>query len=454
MKTLRIVLVTLFAFTVALVLAAPSLLGFSVWRLGDAVAVATGMGAKLGCSAYFASGFTEPQVTEDLASFSPVTRLLKLEYGERRVAASLLGLAPASATYRPGLGCTLDIGDTAPLDRLSVMQAPPVDDAWPAGNRVEARIPGLQRQLDELLAEDGRRGLQTRALLVVRDGRIAAESYGEGIGPETPLLGFSMGKSVVAIMLGRMEMLGLLPSAAQQAQQPLFPQWVGDARGDIGLQHLLQMTSGLLWDETYAPGSDSTKILFQVHSASEVALTSGQAHPPGRQFYYSSGTTNLLSRYLHDRLGGGQAQLDFFSREILQPLGMRDTIFEPDPSGVFVGSSYIYASGRDWARLGLLMLDRGAINGRQLLDETWVDRAIAANASDNDQRYGYQFWLNGGAGALRWPELPADAYAMQGNRGQVVMVIPSARTVLVRLGWSSASYPVGAAFARLLASGS
>lgn len=153
---------------------------------------------------------------------------------------------------------------------------------------------------------------------------------------------------------------------------------------------------------------------------------------------------------MRDRLGGNQAQIDFFDRELRAPLGLRHTLFEPDPSGVFVGSSYIYASARDWARLGLLMLDRGAFDGRQLLARDWVERAVAPNGSANDRRYGYQFWLNGPE-PLRWPGLPADAYAMMGNREQVVMVIPSTGAVLVRLGWSSEQYPMEQQFNRLLA---
>jgi CubicO group peptidase (beta-lactamase class C family) len=217
------------------------------------------------------------------------------------------------------------------------------------------------------------------------------------------------------------------------------------------VQQLLQMSSGLDWDETYVPGSDSTRMLFQAHSAAAVAMASPLAHPPGSNFQYSSGTTNLLARYLHDRLGGPQAQLDFLHRELLQPVGLGQTLLEMDPSGVLVGSSYIYASARDWARLGQLLLDQGRVDGEQLLPVDWVARATRPNPSDNDPRYGYQLWLNGGGDRLRWPDLPADAYAMRGNRGQVVMIVPSLNAVLVRLGWTAGDYPVSARLGQLLA---
>lgn len=122
-----------------------------------------------------------------------------------------------------------------------------------------------------------------------------------------------------------------------------------------------------------------------------------------------------------------------------------------DPSGILVGSSYIYGSARDWARLGLLMLNKGQANRQQLISQDWVVDASVPNSSDNDRAYGYQFWLNAGQPELRWPELPKDAYAMLGNRKQVVMIIPSADTVVVRLGWSTQSYPTGENIQGLLA---
>jgi CubicO group peptidase (beta-lactamase class C family) len=129
---------------------------------------------------------------------------------------------------------------------------------------------------------------------------------------------------------------------------------------------------------------------------------------------------------------------------------MTNSIFEMDASGVMVGSSYLYASGRDWARLGLLMLNGGINDGERLLPEGWTEAAHKPNTSNNDKRYGYQFWLNEGEDELRWPALPTDAYAMMGNRKQSVMIIPSEGVVFVRLGWSSGDYPMAANYVKLL----
>ena len=425
------------------------LLGVSPQHLPAAIEIATGMGAKLACSGRYISGLSKQQVLDDVASYSPANHLLDITYDTVRKTstASMLGFKQASAHFREGLGCTLAIGDTSSLDTVRAPAIATSDTAWPGGSAVDSIVPSLQRGLDQLLDADNQAGLETRALLVVGGGAILAESYAEGFGAATPLLGWSMGKSLTSIMLGQLEYQGELDVQSRQ----LFPEWSGDERAEITIENLLQMSSGLDFDETYAPGSDSTEMLFTAHSASDVARYSPLAHPPGEYFYYSSGTTNMLARLWFDSIGGSPQQaVEHLSQQILQPLGMTATIFEPDPSGVFVGSSYIYASARDWARLGLLMLNEGEVNGARLLSRAWVERARTPNASGNDPRYGYQFWLNAGGDELRWPSLPEDAYAMSGNRHQTVMIVPSKNIVLVRLGWTAGTYPMELNFSALL----
>ena len=143
--------------------------------------------------------------------------------------------------------------------------------------------------------------------------------------------------------------------------------------------------------------------------------------------------------------------MDFIAEEISKPLALEATTMEPDASGVIVGSSFVYATARDWARFGLLLLDGGQINGRRLLEEDWVASATQPNHSENDPRYGYQLWLNSGGSELRWPSLAGDACAMQGNRSQFVMLLPSLRAMVVRLGWSATEYPIDANVARIAA---
>lgn len=435
------------ALLLVLVLAMSLLLNLSPAALPQAIDVATGLGAKLACSGRFVSGQDPGTISGDLASYSPAFGLVRLEFDEARgrARASLFG-ASDSATFRPGLGCTRDLSGSEKLNGVNALPLPPGAGEWPSGERVNSIGHDDQARLETLLAADTAGGYQTRALALVRGGRLVAEAYAPGYGPNTPLLGWSMGKSVIALLLGLAERDGLL----SPAEQSLFPDWAQDGRAAISIENLLQMNSGLAFEERYAPGSDATYMLSQAPSAAAVALQKPLRHPPGSHFYYSSGTTNLLALLFQQRVGGTtQDALDYLQRELLAPLGMAHTVLEPDPSGVFVGSSFIYGSARDWARLGLLLLRDGVIEGQRLLPKGWVARATAPNGSD-ESRYGYQLWLNGGGDSLRWPELPPDAYAMQGNREQVVMMVPSEDTVIVRLGWSASGYPRSEKFSRLL----
>jgi CubicO group peptidase (beta-lactamase class C family) len=144
-----------------------------------------------------------------------------------------------------------------------------------------------------------------------------------------------------------------------------------------------------------------------------------------------------------------QSLLNQFYEQLAAPLGLQNTVFEVDGDGIFVGSSYLFATARDWARMGWVMANEGRINQHQELPEWWVEQARTANSSQNDSRFGYQFWLNSGNGQLRWPELPVDTFAMQGSKKQRVMIFPQANAVIVRLGWSR-SYPDDKNFSAIL----
>ena len=463
-----------FIFVIVLLFAAaPSILGFSLVNLGHAINVSTALTAKLGCSSYFVSGFSKKQTVEDLSSYSPVAQMVTMDYQDvtKKVTSDLFGMAKTSATYREGIGCTLDSENSHKLDSIKIKRSnhkqvvfestgmtnsaldyiENIDDSvleeWPLGSFTNYEAPLIQDSLNSMIRADNEKGYNTRALLVVKQGHILGEAYGPNVNKHTPLLGWSMGKSIIAIMLGHLEFSGVIDKSSES----LFTQWQNDERSKLTLEHLLQMSSGLQFDETYAPGSDATHMLFTASSASDVAINKPLINPAGSTFSYSSGTTNLLSRFIYEALNSDtQKTYDFLFQRIFKPLGMANSIFEVDASGVIVGSSYIYASGQDWAKLGLLMLNNGEINGYRLLSKDWVKRATAPNKSNNDKRYGYQFWLNSGEKELRWPTLPDDAYAMLGNRKQSVMIIPSQDVVLVRLGWTTNDYPMEKNYHQLL----
>jgi CubicO group peptidase (beta-lactamase class C family) len=434
---------------IAILIAVPKLVGFQAWNIPAAVDMATGMGAKLACSSLYVTGLSEQQAKADIVSYSAAASLLDLTYDNqaKTVTATLKGMAEKQAKFRDGLGCSLELGDTTALDQVRVQEISASDDAWPVGETVTTIKPALQTVLQNQLKDDNEQGLNTRALLLVKNGKIVAESYAEGFSSESKLLGWSMGKSVTAMMLGRLDAIKVVDFK----QTALFDQWKHDDRKNLNLIHLLQMSSGLDFDEPYVPGSDSTKMLFTVPSASDLALKSELTRKPSTHFYYSSGTTNILARWLYQELGGTpQAMFDFTYQELFAPLHMAHSTFEGDSTGVLVGSSYLYASARDWARMAQLLLNNGEWEGQQLISSDWIAQASAPNNSDNDKRYGYQFWLNAGHDDLRWPNLPADAYAMQGNRSQRVMMIPSENTAIIRLGWTTGQYPMNEKFSELI----
>ncbi len=256
-----------------------------------------------------------------------------------------------------------------------------------------------------------------------------------------------MAKSLTAIMLGNLEMRGLL----NPQRQPVFATWAGDERTAITLNDLLTMTDGLAFEETYEPGDDATQMLFLAPSASDYALQVPSAKTPGKRFNYSSGTANLLARLHQDVLGSPQAAYDDFLTHVYEPMGMQNSVLEVDASGTFVGSSYFYASARDWARMGQLMLNGGQLNGTRIVTPDWVARATSPNDSENYRAYGFQWWLNRGNEALRFADLPEDVFFANGNRQQTTMVFPSRDTVIVRLGWTDTLYPVNDRFSRILA---
>ncbi len=318
---------------------------------------------------------------------------------------------------------------------------------WPGGSRVHPARQEIQQLVSEQVARDNVLGLNTRALLVVQRGKIVAEAYDQDVDATTPLLGWSMTKSLSAIMLGNLAYRGLLELQAA----PGFPRWSEDERAAITVEHLLTMTDGLAFSEQYEPGDDTTAMLFTVPSASSYALDKPLIITPGSRFNYSSGTASLLSLIYFNVTGGSlDSSYGDFMEHIYRPMAFQNAVFEVDSTGVFMGSSYFFASARDWARIGQLMLDNGVINGQRLLSEIWVSQATSPNSSENEKAYGYQWWLNRGDASLRWPDLPEQAFAAQGNRQQWMMVIPSRSTVIVRLGWSAGRYPVNDRFARLL----
>ncbi len=435
----------------------------------QAIVISTAYSAKTLCSAVFISQRPEESVVrEDLEWFTLLTHEVDLE--QQTTASSLKGWWRREALFREGLGCTLLIGATREqlLAQVEGFQpGPPVQTAaldapWPRGERVDPEAhfrPDLAAQvellLDATLAEaEPDAPERTRALVVVQRGRVLAEAYAPGFGAETPLAGWSMAKSVTNALVGIMVSRKVL-SVQPQAPVPEWPPH--DRRSAIRLDQLLRMTSGLYFQEFYFGPTTATRMLFASANTGAYAASQTLREEPGERWYYSSGNSNIVSRIIRYRLGGSQA--DYFSfprRALFDPLHMRSAVMEPDASGTFVGSSFLFATARDWARFGLLYLQDGVWEGRRILPEGWVAYSTEVTPLSPKGRYGAHWWLNRGeppdSPNRIWPGLPSDAYFASGFEGQYLMVIPSRELVLVRLGLTHppASFDVGRWAGRVL----
>ncbi|WP_181234488.1 serine hydrolase domain-containing protein [Enhygromyxa salina] len=419
-------------------------LGFGLYAGMVMLPRATGYAAKIGCTAVFVSGLEPARVLkEELAAVGFVD--VEFDHDTQTTRAAVVGLAEQRATHRRGVGCTL-VRDGLPLELdLAPVAAPDDDRAWPAGDAPDTRDDpsGLDRAaldaaLDAAIGEpDPAAPRRTRAVVVVYDGRLIAERYAEGFDASTPLPGWSMAKSVTNALIGLLVGRGELELDGP-APVPEWREDPDDPRAAITISQLLRMSSGLAFEERYGPFGTGSDMLFVHESCAELAVNQPLIASPGTRYAYSSGTANILARIVRSRFEDPGAQLRFAQRELFEPLGIRSAVLELDPSGVFIGSSFALMSARDWARLGQLYLYDGVWNGRQLLPAGWVEYTRAPAPAAPRGEYGALVQTNAGAPGQpedrRLPSLPTDAFEMVGYEGQSVLIVPSRRAVIVRLG--------------------
>ena len=392
----------------------------------------SGFAAKNTASSIFIAGRTLSSVAENDNNV-PLVKLAESEYNvsEKKGLASVFGLMEREAVCREGLGCVLTNGD---IDVDLYTQIPmraqkKIALPYPFGH--EAPIDTLfenvnYKQLETALDHVFSDTVKTRTVLVLYKGHILAERYNSGFDQNTPILGWSMTKSILATLYGIMEYQGKL---SVTDPTPL-PSWQKDKRRDITLNHLLRMQSGLAWDEDYSTISDVTEMLFMESNMAASQAKKNVVAPPTKIWNYSSGTSNLLSGILRSKFDSYQNYLNFPYKALIDKIGMHSMILETDLVGNFVGSSYGWATTRDWGRFGQLYLHMGNWNGDQLFDPNWV-RYVTTPTIHSDGVYGAHFWLNANG---KFPDVPRDMYSANGYQGQHVFIIPSKDLVIVRTG--------------------
>jgi CubicO group peptidase (beta-lactamase class C family) len=419
--------------------------GLAVWlwfRPDRALRVATGVVAHDLCSKTFISGLDPEMVMAETVTRSGIRRFkwvlrYRVNRDARSVAASLGGLLTSRAIHREGLGCVMQHQTAAtPVDLKGISRSGQpllIEIAGP--QVVEPEEPALTAALDNAFAEPSEPPLRrTKAVVVVKDGRIIAERYAQGIGIDTPLMGFSMTKSVVNALVGILVRDGYL--TLQQAAPIAEWRGAGDQRAGITIEHLMRMTSGLAADETNSGFDVSSRILYHEDDMGKAAAKPALIAQPGTRWHYSSPSTLLLSRIISETIGSGSgALLEFAHTRLFKPLGMSNVTLESDAKGMPIGSTYMFASARDWARFGLLYLNDGKIGETRILPEGWVDYSASSSLGTY---YGAGFWTvrSPHPWAQAWIAggMPKDAFFASGDLGQRLVVLPSQRLVIVRLG--------------------
>ncbi|MFO7616383.1 MAG: serine hydrolase [Bacteroidales bacterium] len=402
--------------------------------------IITGYAAKNLASGVFVANRTQESLESTDLNFSFIKYVKnRVDWDQKEVKSRFLWHR-STAIFQEGFGCVLvnDFSPAAILNRpwqlLPSVPANPDTLPWPAGDLIADTLPaGVYRdKLDASISKafaDTIPHKGTFAVMVVYKGQPIVEKYREGFSRDNRFLSWSMAKSVTNALTGILVKEGKL-----SLDEPVgFPEWQDDDRKNITLRHLMNMNSGLEWNEDYGNESDVNNMLHKEGDFAAFTINKSLESPVGKVWNYSSGTSNVVS-FIHRQTIGNDTEYYAFPREALfNRIGMTSAIFEVDASGTFVGSSYVYATIRDYARFGLLFLNGGNWLGEQVLPEGWSDFS-AAEAPGSDGQYGAFFWIN--QSGIFYPDVPRDMYCCRGHDGQYIYIIPSKELVVVRTGFS------------------
>lgn len=453
---------------------------------------AAGMAAHGVCSGAFVAGRPWRDVlAQDVIPASAILRWVEVSVDEtgRSVSARFPGAARRTARWLGERGCVLDAPASAARVALPAAgsagsagsaDAPATESAaksaerssagpaagaavaatatsapWPVGNAPlalpdwgpDVDAAALERVLDAAFEGAGDpAGANARGVAVVHRGRLLADRGAPGFPPGTPLHGWSMTKTVLGMLVhqlaaeGRLELAAPVVDAFGPARAPGWAgRWRTDTRARIRVEDLLYMRDGLDQREDYAPWGSVPRMLWGGPDVAAFAAEAPAQMPPGERWRYLSASANLLARVARSRFGSDDDYWAWPRRVLFDPIGARTATLETDADGTWIGSSYLWASTADWARLGLLMARDGQWDGRRVLAPGWLARASAPALADGEGRgYGAQTWRAGDpqAGLCRGRGLPPDLLTMSGHWGQVVAIVPSRDVVIVRLGWT------------------
>ena len=411
----------------------------SVIYLDQLMPVITGYAAKNLASGVFVAGRTQESMEAEDLNFSVVKYTHNSIDFENKEVTSRFLWGQSKAIYIDGYGCVLTEGyseeeiQNRPYTFVDSTPLNPDTISWPMGDLLTDSIP---EGIDTLKLNDALRKMMsdtipykgTFALTVVYKGELLAEVHREDFSSDTKFLSWSMAKSFTNALIGIRVKEGKL-----DIRKPLsLETWQQDERKNITLNNLMHMNSGLDWNEDYGNLSDVTIMLHKEGDMGQYTAEKPYAFPPDSMWVYSSGTTNLASLILRRSFQSDAEYLQYPREALFNKIGMKSAIFELDASGTFVGSSYLYATMRDYARFALLYMNEGNWLGEQILPEGWVDYSVQP-ALGSEGAYGAFFWLNLSDDQ---PDAPKDTYMCKGHDGQFIFIIPSKELIVVRTGFS------------------
>ena len=423
-----------------LILLGAAIISFAIY-LNSLLPIITGYAAKNLCSDVFLSN-RKPEDVEAIDlnfSFIKYTKN-RVNYDEKSVTSHFLW-GKSKAIYRPGFGVTLLRGISEENLRKSRYPSggEPVYSQdtikWPLGNILPLKNTGIDTTklntiARKLITDNAYKG-NAFAFIVVHKGVPVTEAYKPQFNQKTRFLSWSMAKSFINAMVGILVKQGNL-----DIMQPTgLDEWKNDERSKITLNDLMQMQSGLKWNEDYGNRSDVTLMLHCESDMGHFALERPVAYPAGTHWYYSSGATNIVSYLIRKKFSNDSLYYVFANNKLFNKIGAPDAVLEVDPTGTRIGSSYLYATARDYARFGLLFENDGVFNGERILPEAWVKYTTTV-ASASKGIYGSFFWLNRGRSL---PSVPEDMFACDGHDGQHIYILPTQKLVVVVLGYSPTS---------------
>jgi len=411
----------------------------SVKKVAD-TKLGTGYSAHELCSRLFVSGESQQSVIEQAVApkVYPLQSFWHLDIDVPRKVVSVSapfvkGMNQSTAVYRDGLGCTVAVNKSVediqgePFVPLYVPPFEQQDSSWQKQSLPQAEQQTLQKVLNAMYVEHSDEvgsKRNTYATLVAYQGQLVAEQYDDGHNANMRMLSWSMAKTVTALLagilydMGKLDPQELVPALAYQKQA-------------TNIQHLLHMSSGLEWQETYMGASDVSNMLYLNGDTAAYVAQRQQVAAPGERFVYSTGDTQLLAQVVSDKLGGQlQSVYGFYQRQLFHKLGIYDAVVEHDESGQFIGGARVFLTPRDWLKVGQLIAQKGRWQGQQIVSEQWIDYMLSP--SDVADYYGAQVWL--GNMESEMDGIPEDAIYLRGHIGQFVAIVPSQQLVVARLG--------------------